>query len=138
MLVCNVVGARPNFMKLSPVVLELRKRGISQFLVHTGQHYDENMSRVFIEELGLPEPDIYLGVGSDTHARQTARILMAFEEVCRERRPNLVIAGGDVNSTLAVALVAAKQQIPLAHKVSDIQMWGAGLEQGNFYGSIED
>jgi len=115
MLVCNVVGARPNFMKLSPVVLELKKRGIPQFLVHTGQHYDENMSRVFIEELGLPKPDIYLGVGSNSHARQTARIMMAFEEVCQERLPNLVIAGGDVNSTLAVALVAAKQQIPLAH-----------------------
>jgi len=115
MLVCNVVGARPNFMKLSPVVLELKKRGIPQFLVHTGQHYDENMSRVFIEELGLPEPDIYLGVGSDSHSRQTARIMMGFEEVCRERRPNLIITGGDVNSTLAVALVAAQQQIPLAH-----------------------
>ena len=115
MLVCNVVGACPNFTKMSPVVLELKKRGIPQFLVDTGQHYDENMSRVFIEELGLPEPDIYLGVGSDTHARQTARIMMAFEEVCQERLPNLVIAGGDVNSTLAVALVAAKQQIPLAH-----------------------
>ena len=115
MLVCNVVGARPNFMKLSPVVLELKKRGIPQFLIHTGQHYDDNMSRVFIEELGLSEPDIYLGVGSDSHARQTAHIMMAFEEVCQERHPNLVIAGGDVNSTLAVALVAAKQQIPLAH-----------------------
>jgi UDP-N-acetylglucosamine 2-epimerase (non-hydrolysing) len=102
-------------MKLSPVVLELKKRGIPQFLVHTGQHYDENMSRVFIEELGLPEPDIYLGVGSDSHSRQTARIMMGFEEVCRERRPNLIITGGDVNSTLAVALVAAQQQIPLAH-----------------------
>ena len=86
-------------MKLSPVVLELKKRGIPQFLVDTGQHYDENMSRVFIEGLGLPEPDIYLGVGSDTHARQTARIMMAFEEVCQERLPNLVIAGGDVNYT---------------------------------------
>jgi UDP-N-acetylglucosamine 2-epimerase (non-hydrolysing) len=115
MLICNVVGARPNFMKIAPVVLELKKRGIPQLLVHTGQHYDENMSQVFFEELGLPEPDVYLGVGSDSHTRQTARTMMAFEEVGQAYNPDLIVVGGDVNSTLAVALVAAKQQIPLAH-----------------------
>lgn len=115
MLVVNVVGARPNFMKMAPVVTELRWRGIPQFLVHTGQHYDASMSQVFFEELGLPEPDIYQGVGSDTHGRQTARIMVAFEEVCQQWRPDLIVVGGDVNSTLAVALVAAKQCVPLAH-----------------------
>lgn len=115
MLVCNVVGARPNFMKIAPIVHELRRRSISQILVHTGQHYDASMSKVFFEELGLPKPDIYLGVGSDTHARQTARIMIAFEEVCQQHRPDLVVVGGDVNSTLAAALVAAKLHIPVAH-----------------------
>ena len=115
MLVCNVVGARPNFMKIAPVVLELKKRGIPQILVHTGQHYDTNMSQIFFEELDLPNPDIFLGVGSDTHARQTARIMVAFEDVCRQHRPDLVIVGGDVNSTVAASLVAAKEHIPIAH-----------------------
>ncbi len=115
MLVCSVVGARPNFMKIAPIVHELRRRGLSQIFIHTGQHYDANMSRVFFEELRLPEPDIYLGVGSDTHARQTARIMVAFEEVCKRYSPDLVIVGGDVNSTVAIALVAAKGCIPLGH-----------------------
>ncbi len=115
MLICNVVGARPNFMKIAPVVLEMKRRNLPQFLVHTGQHYDSNMSQTFFEQLGMPEPDVYLGVGSDTHARQTARVMAAFEDVCRERKPELVIVGGDVNSTLAAALVAAKQHIPVAH-----------------------
>src|SRR5438874_1971126 len=115
MLVCNIVGARPNFMKIAPIVHALRRRRIPQFLVHTGQHYDTNMSQVFFEELELPEPDIYLGVGSGTHAQQTARVMVAFEELCQERRPSLVIVGGDVNSSLAAALVAAKLHIPVAH-----------------------
>ena len=115
MLICSVVGARPNFMKIAPVFLELKRRKIPQLLVHTGQHYDANMSQVFFEELGLPVPDIYLGVGSDSHARQTARIMVLFEEVVRKHRPDLVIVGGDVNSTLATALVAAKEHIPVAH-----------------------
>ena len=115
MLVCSVVGARPNFMKMAPVVTLLRHRGIRHILVHTGQHYDANLSRVFIDELGFPEPDVHLEVGSDTHSRQTARIMMGFEEVCRSHRPDLVVVGGDVNSTLAVALVAAKENIPVAH-----------------------
>ncbi len=114
-LVCNVVGARPNFMKMAPVVLELKRRGIPQFLVHTGQHYDEQMSNIFFEELGLPQPDIDLGIGSGSHADQTARIMLGIEPVLVEKKPNLVIVGGDVNSTLACALVAAKLGIPVAH-----------------------
>ncbi len=115
MLICSVVGARPNFMKMAPVVGEIRKRGIGHYFVHTGQHYDDNMSRVFFDELEMPRPDVDLDVGSDTPARQTARIMMAFEDVCRERRPDLILVGGDVNSTAAVALVAAKERIPLGH-----------------------
>ena len=115
MLICNVVGARPNFMKIAPVVLELKRRKIRQFLVHTGQHYDPNMSKIFFDQLGMPEPDIHLGVGSGSHARQTGGTMVAFEEVCQKRRPDLVIVGGDVNSTLAASLVAAKLQIPIAH-----------------------
>jgi UDP-N-acetylglucosamine 2-epimerase (non-hydrolysing) len=115
MLICNVVGARPNYMKIAPIVHELQRKGIPQFLVHTGQHYDMNMSQVFFEELEMPQPDVYLSVGSDTHARQTARVMMALEEICQQRQPDLVVVGGDVNSTLAAALVAAKLQIGLAH-----------------------
>ena len=114
-LVCNIVGARPNFMKMAPVVRELMRRGIAQYLVHTGQHYDFNMSQVFFQELQMPEPDVHLEVGSNTHSRQTADIMVAFEKVCSQRRPDLVVVGGDVNSTLAVALVAAKEGIPVAH-----------------------
>ena len=129
MLVCNVVGARPNFMKIAPVVHELQRRGISQILVHTGQHYDPNMSRTFFGELKLPAPDIYLDVGSDTHARQTARIMVAFEEVCQQYQPDLVIVGGDVNSTLAVALVAAKLYIPVAHVEAGLRSFDRAMPE---------
>lgn len=115
MLVCSVVGARPNFMKMAPVVAKLRSRGVPNLLVHTGQHYDANLSRVFIDELGLPEPDVHLDTGSDTHSRQTARIMVAFEDVCKAHTPDLVVVAGDVNSTLAASLAAAKENIPIAH-----------------------
>ncbi|MFW5748987.1 MAG: non-hydrolyzing UDP-N-acetylglucosamine 2-epimerase [Chloroflexota bacterium] len=115
MRICNVVGARPNFMKIAPVSEALARRGIDQLLVHTGQHYDHNMSQVFFDELGLPRPDIYLGIGSDSHTRQTARIMTAFEEICQTHTPDLVVVCGDVNSTIATALVAAKLNIPVAH-----------------------
>lgn len=115
MLICNVVGARPNFIKMAPVINEMRRRGLNQVLVHTGQHYDERMSKVFFSELDLPQPDVYLGVGSDSHARQTARIMIEFEKFCLEKKPNIVVVGGDVNSTLAAALSASKLCIPVAH-----------------------
>lgn len=114
-MICTVVGARPNFMKMAPIILELRRRNISQLFVHTGQHYDEKMSAVFFEELGMPEPDIYLGVGSGSHAEQTARIMTAFERVAVKHPLELVVVAGDVNSTLACALAAAKLNIPVAH-----------------------
>lgn len=115
MLICNVVGARPNFMKIAPIVDELHRRGLPQLLVHTGQHYDANMSQVFFDQLGIPKPDIDLGIGSDTHTRQTARIMTAFEDVCQQHQPSLVVVVGDVNSTLAASLVASKLNIPVAH-----------------------
>jgi UDP-N-acetylglucosamine 2-epimerase (non-hydrolysing) len=121
MKILSVVGARPNFMKMAPVVEEIRRRGVPHLFVHTGQHYDGNMSRVFFDELGMPKPDVDLGVGSDTQARQTGRIMMAFEDVCREHRPDVILVGGDVNSTAAVALVAAKEGVPLGHVESGLR-----------------
>jgi UDP-N-acetylglucosamine 2-epimerase (non-hydrolysing) len=114
-LVCNVVGARPNFMKIAPIVHEMKRKSIQQFLVHTGQHYDDKMSDVFFNDLGMPIPDIYMGIGSGTHAEQTARIMTNFEKVCMTNNFSLIIVGGDVNSSMACALVASKLHIPVAH-----------------------
>ena len=111
-----IVGARPNFMKAAPLVREFRTRArINTLLVHTGQHYDSNMSRVFFEDLELPEPDIHLGVGSGSHAEQTGKVMVAFEQVVSRERPDLIIVVGDVNSTLACSLVGAKALVPVAH-----------------------
>lgn len=110
-----VVGARPNFMKIAPLHAELERRGIGQVLLHTGQHYDKNMSKVFFEDLGMPEPDIYLGIGSGSHASQTANIMLDFEKICIDLEPRMVVVVGDVNSTLACAIVASKLHIPIAH-----------------------
>jgi UDP-N-acetylglucosamine 2-epimerase (non-hydrolysing) len=110
-----VVGARPNFMKMAPVVRALLRGAISCRLLHTGQHYDPGMSRVFFGQLGLPEPDTCLGVGSDSHVRQTARIMTGVEEALADLRPSLVVVGGDVNSTVATAFAAAKTGVPVAH-----------------------
>ena len=115
MTVVHVTGARPNFPKAAPVIAALAARGVPQFLVHTGQHYDDRLSRVFFDELGLPEPDLNLGVGSGSHAVQTAAVMVGLEELFLRERPSLVVVYGDVNSTLAAALVAAKLQIRLAH-----------------------
>jgi UDP-N-acetylglucosamine 2-epimerase (non-hydrolysing) len=112
-----VVGARPNFMKMAPIVRALapHPERFSTTLVHTGQHYDEAMSRVFFEELGMPRPDLDLNVGSGSHAAQTAAIMKAFEPALLEIAPQLVIVVGDVNSTIACALVAVKLGVPVAH-----------------------
>lgn len=115
--VINVVGARPNFMKVAPIV-EAMKRRVDQFaplLVHTGQHYDVNMSDTFFKDLDLPQPDVYLEVGSASHAAQTAAVMERFEPVVLEHRPDWVLVVGDVNSTLACALVCAKLGIKVAH-----------------------
>jgi UDP-N-acetylglucosamine 2-epimerase (non-hydrolysing) len=111
-----VVGARPNFMKMAPIIDALRQvPGMEPRLIHTGQHYDEAMSRVFFDDLGLPKPDVFLGVGSANHSEQTARVMIEFDRVVESRRPDFVLVVGDVNSTMAAALVAAKRLIPLGH-----------------------
>ena len=114
-LVIHVTGARPNFPKAAPVLAALADYDVEQLLVHTGQHYDEKMSDVFFRQLGIPEPDVNLGVGSGTHGAQTARVMEALEELFTERRPDLVVVYGDVNSTVAAALVASKMGITFAH-----------------------
>jgi UDP-N-acetylglucosamine 2-epimerase (non-hydrolysing) len=115
--VINVVGARPNFMKVAPVVEAMRGRceEFAPLVVHTGQHYDERMSDAFFRDLGLPAPDVHLGVGSGSHARQTAAVMQSFEPVVSEHRPDWVVVVGDVNSTLACALVCSKMGVPVAH-----------------------
>ncbi len=114
-VVC-VCGARPNFMKIAPLVEVLRRKaGVKTTLVHTGQHYDEKMSRLFFEELGIPKPDLNLDVGSCSHAVQTAEVMKRFEPVCVEGKPDWVVVVGDVNSTLAAALTACKLGIGVAH-----------------------
>ena len=113
--VIHVTGARPNFPKVAPVMRALDELGITQSLVHTGQHYDDKLSDIFFRQLNLRKPDLALGVGSGTHAQQTAAVMLALEKVFLESRPELVVVYGDVNSTLAGALVASKLNIPLAH-----------------------
>jgi UDP-N-acetylglucosamine 2-epimerase (non-hydrolysing) len=112
-----VAGARPNFMKVAPLLQELSKypEVFRTQLIHTGQHYDTEMSDVFFQDLELPQPDRFLGVGSGSHAKQTAKVMVAFEQVCIEERPNLVLVVGDVNSTMACAITAKKLYIPVAH-----------------------
>jgi len=115
--ILGVSGARPNFMKIDPVVRALEREPdvFAVRLVHTGQHYDERMARVFFRDLGLREPDVDLGVGSGSHAEQTGRVMIEIERVLLEERPDLVMVVGDVNSTLAAAVTAAKLCIPVAH-----------------------
>lgn len=102
-------------MKVAPLHRAMKKQGFESLIVHTGQHYDERMSDIFFQQLEMPKPDVYLDVGSDTHARQTARIMTAFEPVVEEEQPDLVVVVGDVNSTVACSLVATKMHIPVAH-----------------------
>src|ERR1044072_6360298 len=115
--VINVVGARPNFMKVAPVVEAMGRRAgeFAPLVVHTGQHYDALMSDAFFKDLGLPRPDVYLGVGSGSHAQQTAAVMQSFEPVVLEHKPDWVLVVGDVNSTLACALVCSKLGVRVAH-----------------------
>jgi UDP-N-acetylglucosamine 2-epimerase (non-hydrolysing) len=117
MKIVNVVGARPNFMKMAPIIEALNRRPgrFEHVLVHTGQHYDERMSQSFFVDLGMPKPDVDLEVGSGSHAEQTARIMVEFEKVCHRIQPDLVIVVGDVNSTMACAITAKKLGIRVAH-----------------------
>jgi UDP-N-acetylglucosamine 2-epimerase (non-hydrolysing) len=120
-----VAGARPNFMKIAPVLEALDERGVTTFLVHTGQHYDAQMSDVFFAELGIRAPDAHLGIGSGTHAEQTAHVMLALEPIVLAERPDVVIVVGDVNSTLGAALVGAKCGRLVAHVE-------AGLRSGDW------
>jgi UDP-N-acetylglucosamine 2-epimerase (non-hydrolysing) len=115
--VLNIVGARPNFMKIAPIYTEMKRRPdeFEPLIVHTGQHYDAAMSDSFFTDLGLPKPDVYLGVGSASHAVQTAKIMTEFEPVVLEHKPDWVLVVGDVNSTIACALVCAKLGVKVAH-----------------------
>jgi len=122
--VLHIVGARPNFMKVAPIHRAIAGRGkLRQLLVHTGQHYDVKMSDVFFTDLGMPAPDVYLGVGSGSHAEQTAKVMIELEKVFGREKPDLVSVVGDVNSTLAAALVATKMHIPVSHVEAGLRSW---------------
>ncbi|MDA8369723.1 MAG: UDP-N-acetylglucosamine 2-epimerase (non-hydrolyzing) [Nocardiopsaceae bacterium] len=123
------MGARPNFVKAAPVVAALDARGVRQAVVHTGQHYDDRMSAVFFRELGLPRPDVDLGVGSGSHAEQTAALMVGLEREFTARSPGLVIVYGDVNSTLAAGLVAAKLHIPIAHVEAGLRSFDRSMPE---------
>ena len=115
--VINIVGARPNFMKIAPIVREMKRRSAEflSLIVHTGQHYDEAMSDSFFRDLGIPKPDFHLEIGSASHAFQTAKIMMAFEPIVLAEKPDWVLVVGDVNSTIACAIVCAKLGVKIAH-----------------------
>lgn len=127
----HVVGARPNFPKVAPIYTAMQAAGglFQQTLVHTGQHYDYQMSQVFFEDLEMPAPDEFLNVGSGSHAEQTARILLAFEPVVAKHRPDWALVVGDVNSTLACALVCAKLGVPVAHVEAGLRSWDRSMPE---------
>jgi UDP-N-acetylglucosamine 2-epimerase (non-hydrolysing) len=130
MKVINVVGARPNFMKIAPIVEAMQQTpSIDHLLLHTGQHYDEGMSDVFFRDLGIPQPDIHLGVGSGSHAQQTARVMIEFEKVCLEQKPELIVVVGDVNSTMACTIVAAKLMISVAHVEAGLRSFDRAMPE---------
>ena len=130
MKILHVVGARPNFMKVAPVLEALRTRGnVVQTLVHTGQHYDVNMSDVFFQQLGIPEPDLNLAVGSGSHAKQTAEIMTRLEPVVEERTPDVVLVYGDVNSTVATALVCAKLGVRVGHVEAGLRSFDRSMPE---------
>ena len=120
-----VAGARPNFMKIAPLMREFARRPdrFEPVLVHTGQHYDKAMSESFFQDLGIPEPDVNLGVGSGSHGHQTAEVLMKIEDLIVERRPDAVLVVGDVNSTVAATLAAVKLEVPVAHVEAGLRSW---------------
>jgi UDP-N-acetylglucosamine 2-epimerase (non-hydrolysing) len=125
-----VVGARPNFMKIAPIWRELENTGrFEKRLVHTGQHYDDNMSKVFFDDLRLPRPDVYLGIGSGSHAEQTAKVMIEFERVVADERPDLVVVVGDVNSTMACTLASVKLDVPVAHVEAGLRSFDRSMPE---------
>src|SRR5216684_4382040 len=129
MRIVHVIGARPNFMKAAPVIRALSAYPVEQIVVHTGQHYDFNMSDVFFQQLGMPAPDVNLQVGSGSHAQQTAHIMCRFEPVVLEKKPDLVLVYGDVNSTVAAALVCSKLQIKVGHVEAGLRSFDRGMPE---------
>ena len=128
--IMSIVGARPNMMKIAPLLAELRRQEeIEPVLVHTGQHYDYSMSQVFFDQLRVPPPDYNLGVGSGTHFAQTAEIMRKFGELVQQDRPDMVVVAGDVNSTIACALVAAKEGIPVAHVEAGLRSFDRSMPE---------
>ena len=128
-IIC-VAGARPNFVKIAPLLKEMKKHSeIQSVLVHTGQHYDVNMSDVFFKDLEIPAPDYNLGVGSGSHSEQTAKIMIEFEKICLKEKPDLVLVVGDVNSTIACALVAKKMQIKVAHVEAGLRSFDMSMPE---------
>lgn len=129
MKILHVVGARPNFPKLAPVYRAAQERGIDQVVVHTGQHYDDSMSADFFRDLGIPHPDENLSVGSGSHAAQTARIIERFEPVLMRHQPDWLVVYGDVNSTVATALVAAKLGVRIAHVEAGLRSYDRSMPE---------
>lgn len=126
--IISVVGARPNFMKIAPLHRAFQKYSdkVQHLICHTGQHYDEKMSKVFFEDLELPQPDFYLGVGSGSHAEQTANVMIKFEQILLQEKPDVILVVGDVNSTIACSLTASKLHIKVIHVE-------AGLRSGDMF-----
>ena len=127
--VIHVTGARPNFPKAAPVIAALAKAGVAQKLIHTGQHYDDALSDSFFRLLNLPTPDLNLGVGSGSHASQTAAIMIGFEKAIADVKPAMIVVYGDVNSTVAAALVAAKLEIPVAHVEAGLRSFDLSMPE---------
>jgi UDP-N-acetylglucosamine 2-epimerase (non-hydrolysing) len=128
--IVNVVGARPNFMKVAPLYDAMRAHpGMDPLIVHTGQHYDHRMSQLFFDHLGLPRPDVYLGVGSGGHGEQTGRIMIAFERNLKDLAPDLVLVVGDVNSTIACGLVAVKLGVKLVHVEAGLRSFDRSMPE---------
>jgi UDP-N-acetylglucosamine 2-epimerase (non-hydrolysing) len=128
--IINIVGARPNLPKIAPIIREMQRHPeIEPLLVHTGQHYDENLSNIFFRQMGIPAPQINLGVGSGTHAEQTGEILKRVEPIFLKQRPDLVLVVGDVNSTIAVSLAAVKMGIPVAHVEAGLRSFDRSMPE---------
>ena len=125
-----IAGARPNFMKIAPIARAFdTNRTVTYKIIHTGQHYDQNMSDVFFDELGIRTPDYHLGAGGGSHAQQTAKIMVEFEKICESDRPNLVMVVGDVNSTLACSIVAKKMRIRVAHVEAGLRSFDLAMPE---------